>query len=46
MVCTEPAPVRCTCTSAVVDTLAETLSCPLRWWPVPGGWAHSPWWAR
>jgi hypothetical protein len=40
-------PARCTCTGAVVATLAETLACPRRWWPVPGqGWAHAPGWAR
>ena len=40
-------PARCTCTGPVVETLAETLSCPRRWFPVPGGgWAHAPGWAR
>ena len=40
-------PARCTCTGPVAATLAETLSCPRRWWPVPGqGWAHAPGWAR
>lgn len=36
-------PDRCTCVSAVVETLAQTLGCPRRWWPLPGGgWAHTP----
>jgi hypothetical protein len=40
-------PDRCTCVSAVEETLAETLACPLGWWGRPGGgWAHEPWWAR
>jgi hypothetical protein len=40
-------PGQCTCTSAVAATLAQTLACPRRWWPLPGGgWAHRPWWAR
>ena len=40
-------PARCACTGPVTATLAETLGCPRRWWPVPGqGWAHAPGWAR
>ena len=40
-------PARCTCTGAVVETLAETLSCPLGWWERrDGGWEHTPWRAR
>ena len=32
----------CTCTSATVATLAETLSCPLDWQELPDGiWTHT-----
>ncbi len=36
-------PAQCTCAGAVAETLAQTLACPLRWWPrAGGGWAHTP----
>jgi hypothetical protein len=35
-------PARCRCTGKAATTLAQTLACPLEWWPVPGGWEHLP----
>jgi hypothetical protein len=36
-------PAKCTCVGAVVETLAQTLTCPRRWWPrAGGGWEHTP----